>query len=127
LIPEEDERRVWRYIETVARDQRCDVLAVGGMPDHLHLLVNFNNMVSMSDFMKSIKGSSSRFISQELKPDGFFKWQAHFGAKAVCPDALDNCVRYINNQKQHHAEGTTISDWERTFIDYDVPDEAHTS
>ncbi len=124
LLPDdgEDERKLWRYIEALAQQKRCDVLAIGGMPDHIHLLVNLHNTISMAELMKFVKGSSSRFVSQELRRGGWFNWQNHYGAKAVCPDALDTCIRYIANQKQHHADGTTDNEWERVYTEHDLPD-----
>src|SRR5260221_10938036 len=74
LIAAEHERRLWRHIEAVSKQLRCDVLAVGGMPDHIHLLVNFANTISMGELMKRVKGASSHFISEELT-GSWFAWQ----------------------------------------------------
>jgi putative transposase len=51
-------RSVYRTIETIARKDGCDVLAVGGMPDHVHLFVCMSTTVSISDLMKHVKGST---------------------------------------------------------------------
>src|ERR1051326_7077497 len=80
LITAEIERDVYRYIEKVCQDDKCDVLAVGGIPDHIHLLVAMSNTVSLSALMQHIKGGSSRFISHKLKPGQWFAWQAHYAA-----------------------------------------------
>ena len=40
------EHDVYSYIRTVCADDKCDLLAIGGMPDHIHLLVNYSNIVS---------------------------------------------------------------------------------
>ena len=124
LLPDggEGERKLWRYIESLAQQKRCEVLAIGGMPDHIHLLVNLHNTISMAELIKFVKGSSSRFVSQELRGGDWFAWQNHYGAKAVCPDTLEACIRYIVNQKQHHADNTTDDEWEQVYIEHDLPD-----
>src|SRR5262249_9328889 len=83
LITKDVERNVYRYIEKVCQDDRCEVMAIGGTPDHVHLLVAMSNLVSMSALMQHVKGGSSRFISTSLKPDAWFAWQAHYAAFCV--------------------------------------------
>src|SRR5436190_17106451 len=65
LITPEIERDVYRYMEKVCQDERCEVLAIGGMPDHVHLLAAISNTVSLSALMQNVKGGSSRFISHK--------------------------------------------------------------
>ncbi len=122
LIPSQGERRLWRFIETICTELHCDPLAIGGMADHVHLLVNFANTLSFADFMKRVKGSTSRFITQELRDGEFFGWQAHYGAFAVSPDHVATVVAYINGQKQHHADGSVCPNWETACAEIDVDD-----
>jgi len=72
LVTEDIERDVHRYIERVCTDDKCDVLAVGGMPDHVHLLVALPGTIGYSELMKHVKGGSSRLISAKLKPGEWF-------------------------------------------------------
>jgi REP element-mobilizing transposase RayT len=55
-VTPEIERDVYRYISTVTEDDKCDVVAIGGMPDHVHLLVKLSNTISMAQLMKDVKG-----------------------------------------------------------------------
>ena len=111
----EIERAVYRYIEQVCRDEKCDVLAVGGMPDHIHLLVALSSTVSLSDLMKNVKGGSSRLISQTLKPGEWFEWQKSYGAFSIAVRDKTKVVEYIENQKAHHDANTTLPHAEETF------------
>ena len=123
LIPEPAQRRLWRYLETVCREVRCEVLAVGGMPDHIHLLVNFSTTMSIAQLMKRVKGSSSHFVSEQLREDGWFKWQDHYAAFAVEPARIANMISYIECQAEHHAAATTVSDYEETYTEHDTDEE----
>ena len=122
LIPKTGEQSLWRYIEVICRDMGCDVLAIGGIPDHVHLLVNLSNTASLSEVMKRVKGGSSRFVSEKLRKAEWFGWQAHYGANAIDPNAVQHVIEYIRCQKQHHANGTTILEWEQTFEEHEVND-----
>jgi putative transposase len=124
MITEEMERRVGRYIEAVCHDMGCTVLALGIMPDHVHLLVNLKPTVSYSEIMKRVKGSSSRFISETLKGGDWFAWQENYGAFGVDMTDMDGLLYYITHQKEHHADNTLVPLWETTFEEYEVPDDA---
>jgi putative transposase len=98
------------------------VLAIGGMPDHIHLLVLLANTISMTDFMHHVKGGSSRFISEKLKMDGWFGWQKNYAAFAVSWSHRQKVIAYIENQKQHHADGTLWAEAEETDEEDDSDD-----
>jgi REP element-mobilizing transposase RayT len=68
LLAEEFEAKVYAYISQVCKDDGCDLIAVGGMPDHLHLLVNFSNKVSFAEFVQHISGKIWPSL-EELPPD----------------------------------------------------------
>ncbi len=83
LVTEDIERDLFRYLETVCHDDRCEVLAVGGMPDHVHLLALLSNTITLADLMKHVKGGSSRFVTGTLRPGVWFAWQGSYGAFSV--------------------------------------------
>ena len=105
LITEDIEREVFRYSEQVCRDNGCEVYAVGGMPDHIHLLVALPNTITVGELMQYVKGGSSRLISKTLKPRATFKWQRHYAGFGVSVRDKRKVIAYIENQKQHHADG----------------------
>ena len=117
LISEDVERELHRYIEQVARDNGCDVLAVGGMPDHIHLFVNLSTTASLAQLMKNAKGGSSRLMSKTLKPDGWVAWQGSYAVFSVAIRDKQKVIRYINAQKRHHAEGSIWPEAEQTGED----------
>jgi putative transposase len=97
---------VHRYIETVARNDRCEVLAVGGMPDHIHLFVCMSTTVSLGRLMQHAKGGSSHLIQHDLLPGSFFRWQDGYAIFSVRPSDKKRVVAYIQNQEQHHRDGS---------------------
>jgi putative transposase len=120
LITQDIEREVYRYIEQVCKEDGCEVFAVGGMPDHMHVLITMPNTIAIGDLMQHIKGGSLRLISKTLKPGEWFKWQRHYAGFSVAIRDRRKVIAYIENQKQHHAEGTLWPEAEETFEEYEL-------
>lgn len=90
----------------------CTVIAIGGVEDHVHLLIGFPPTLTISNLMKQIKGSSSHFINHESKPNQFFKWQGNYAAFTVSYESIDTVANYIRNQENHHHQKSLIPTWE---------------
>jgi REP element-mobilizing transposase RayT len=119
LLDDDIRRPVYRYIERVCLDERCEVLAIGGTADHVHLVVCPGTTVSIARLMQCVKGGSSRFISKELRPGAWFAWQAHFAMFTVSPRDKARVVAYVLNQERHHQSGTLWEEAERTDAEDD--------
>jgi REP element-mobilizing transposase RayT len=96
------ERRLYRNIESEARGMGCTVLALNGMPDHVHLFVSFPTTIAIANLVKQVKGVSSNFVNDTLKPDVQFKWQGSYGAFTVSRWDVDKIANYVRKQKEHH-------------------------
>jgi REP element-mobilizing transposase RayT len=88
------------------------MITVGGVEDHVHLLIGLPPTLSVSDLIKNIKGSSSHLVTHEIKPGEFFKWQGSYGAFTVGHDGIDKVANYIRNQAIHHQQKSIIPTWE---------------
>ncbi len=114
LITEDIEREVYRCLEQACRAEGCEVLAVGGMPDHIHLLVAGHNTLTPAQLMNHVKGGSSRFVSETLRPGQWFAWQGNYGCFSISRSHRKGVAEYIQHQKQHHAEGDLWPNAEET-------------
>ena len=74
------ERSLYRCIEDQAREMGCTVLAIGGMPDHVHMVLRYPAKVSVSRLVQQIKGISSQFATDQLQAGLGFHWQERYGA-----------------------------------------------
>jgi len=113
LIGADEERALYRNIEAMFHRYGAGVLAIGGMPDHIHVLVALSPKYALSEVIKNVKGSSSRFFSETLKPGTWFQWQPNYAAIHVSPGDVERVRQYILGQKQHHGDGTVWSDYEQ--------------
>ncbi len=117
-IGPEIERAVYRSIQQEAQRLHCAVLAIGGIANHVHLVVKLPTRLSAAELMKQVKGVSSRFISEQLPGNEGFRWQEGYGVFSVGVNQVKHIVAYVENQKQHHADGTLYPLWEETDEEY---------
>ncbi len=115
LVTEAVEQAAYACILKEAQKHGCEVLALGGMPDHIHLLLKMPTKRSPAFLMQRIKGGSSAFVRDRLiAPGEFFGWQDNYGVFSVSRSHKGKVVEYIACQKQHHAAGTSHAAWEET-------------
>ena len=102
-ILESHRERLQQYITGIIRSKEQKLLAIYANPDHIHLLVGFNKLdIKISDFVRDIKSNSSKLINEENWFLGKFYWQEGYGAFSYSKSQIDNVVKYILNQKEHH-------------------------
>jgi REP element-mobilizing transposase RayT len=104
LITPELETRLFPFIGGIVRDMRCTLVAVNGMPDHIHLLVRFRNDLAISDLVRHIKSRSSTWIHDTFADLSRFAWQEGYGGFTVSKSILPEVETYIRRQKEHHKE-----------------------
>jgi REP element-mobilizing transposase RayT len=92
-----------KYITGIARHKNIILLAAGGIPNHLHLLLAPPPTVPLSKVMQDLKGNSSRWMNQRGVK---FAWQEGFGAFGVSQSKKDAIVQYIASQAEHHRKWT---------------------
>ena len=112
ILPE-FERALWGELRSEVLKHDCRLLALGGTSNHVHLLVQFHSTLTVAQLLKDVKGPSSLWVNDQIRPDFQFKWQGAYGAFSVGRAEVPRIKNYIKNQKKHHAEGTTIDEYER--------------
>jgi putative transposase len=106
LIQPEWEERLYKYITGIVQNREQKMLAIHGMPDHIHFLIGMKPNCNLSDLVREVKKSSNDFIKENNLSKFKFNWQEGFGAFSYSHSQLDNVIKYILNQKQHHKKQT---------------------
>lgn len=119
LTPEKEEV-VFRCALQFAQEAKCEVLAVDGTTDHVHLLLRAGPQIDFSALMKKIKGTTSALLSDMTDHNEFFRWQESYFSATVTPSHVPKIQAYVQNQKEHHRAGTTHTFWERTEEERDA-------
>lgn len=125
LIVPEVRDRLHPYMVGVVRNKRGEIPAIGGMPDHVHLLVRLKPHRSLSDLLRSVKSNSSRFVREQVGlPE--FSWQEGFSAFSVSKSDAPAVCRYIQRQEENHRRRSFEKEWitllERHGVEYDPAD-----
>jgi len=106
LIHPNWEERLYQYITGIVQNKGQKMLAINGMPDHIHFLIGMKPSCCLSELVREVKKSSNAFIKEEKLTPFQFHWQEGFGAFSYSHSHLDNVIRYIMNQKEHHRTKT---------------------
>jgi len=115
LIQPNWEEELYKYITGIVRNKEQKLLAINGMPDHIHLLIGLKPSCCLSDLVREIKKSSNEFINEKKFLKCKFYWQEGYGAFSYSHSALDHVIAYINNQKEHHKK-QSFRDEYRDFL-----------
>lgn len=111
LIKSEWEEELYRYITGIITQQGHKLLAINGMPDHVHAFMGLRPVQSVSDLMQEVKTSSSKWINQKKLVTGKFSWQEGFGAFSYSKSHVNNVIDYIKSQKEHHQKSSFIDEY----------------
>ena len=102
LIKPEWKDELYKYITGIVKNHEQKMIAIGGVADHIHILLGIKPNIKLSDLVKDIKANSSRFINERRFSKGKFYWQEGFGAFSYSISQLDNVIHYIQKQEEHH-------------------------
>jgi REP element-mobilizing transposase RayT len=98
--------RVHAYLATICRDLGAELVHVGGVADHVHIVTTLPRTLSQAEFIEQMKKTSSKWIKTlDARYRGFF-WQRGYGAFSVSPSQLDAVVSYVKTQEEHHRSRT---------------------
>jgi len=136
LIGKSWKDELYKYITGIVNNKGHKLMAIGGMPDHVHILVSMSPKQSISDLIADVKRSSSLWINENKFTIGKFSWQAGYGAFSYGKSQIPNVANYICTQEQHHKVKKFREEYEELLkifgIEYDERyifaeiDETHT-
>jgi len=104
LIPHNRKEELYKYITGIVTNEGQKLIAINGMPNHIHILVGLKPSKSLSDLVRDIKANSSRFINEKRWVNGKFEWQNGFGAFSYGHSQLTRIINYIQDQEKHHTK-----------------------
>ncbi len=106
--------RLYQYVGGIVTAERCRLLAAGGMPDHIHLLISVGRTIAVADLMRVVKANSSKWVHETFAGVPF-AWQNGYGGFAVEYDRIETVRGYIARQAEHHA-GQSFQDEFRVLL-----------
>jgi putative transposase len=98
--------RLWPFLGGIARQNKIKAIEIGGVEDHVHMLLSLPATMSIAKAMQLIKGGSSKWVHETFPEHRLFGWQEKYGAFSVSVSQLDKIIQYIRNQPKHHKKMT---------------------
>jgi len=102
LITPELQERLWPFLGGIARENGMRAMIIGGVENHVHLLLALPATMPVAKAMQLIKGGSSKWVHETFPEHQEFRWQEKYGAFTVSVSQLDTITAYIENQREHH-------------------------
>lgn len=123
LIGEQWKDELYKYITGIIQTHEHKLLAINGMPDHIHIFFGMRPFQSLSDLMQDVKGSSSKWINERKYVREKFEWQEGYGAFSYSKSQAPKVITYIQNQQAHHRKLNFLEEYKKFLeafeIDYD--------
>ncbi len=100
------QQRLWPFLGGIARQNQMKALTIGGVADHVHLLVSLPATLTLARALQFLKGASSKWVHDTFPKHQRFGWQIKYGAFGVSVSLLDKPIEYIQGQAAHHRRMT---------------------
>ena len=120
LIHPEWEEELYKYTTGVVQNRGNKMLAIGGMPDHIHIFIGLKPAEALSDLVAEIKKATNAFITEQKFLKHKFDWQAGYGAFSYSRSHRDAVCQYILNQKEHHQKKTFEAEFRKMLADFEI-------
>ena len=124
VIITEKEREVYSILVSILRKNGCFVHRVGGMPDHVHILLDIPPTTSISSIIQKLKRESSTIIRDNSILPAWDGWQNGYGLFSCSYEDKESVRQYIMNQKEHHKKVRYIDELRRWLINNGIPENA---
>jgi len=106
LIKPDLQQRLWPYLGGIARQNKMRALVVGGVEDHVHVLLSIPATLSVAKSIQLLKGNSSKWIHDTFREHQEFEWQEGYGAFSIGVSGVQGTTKYIHDQAEHHQKLT---------------------
>src|SRR5512146_2756922 len=98
--------RLWPFLGGIARQNDFKALEIGGVEDHVHIVLSLPATIPIAKAMQLMKGGSSKWVHETFPQHRLFSWQKEYGAFSVSVSQLDKTLDYVRGQAEHHRRMT---------------------
>ena len=112
--------RLHAYLGGACRALDCPSVRIGGVEDHVHLLLRLGKTTDIAALVRELKRDSSKWIKVEAPHLNDFHWQSGYGAFSVSPSHVEALTTCIANQEDHHRQESFQDEFRRLCRKYGV-------
>jgi len=108
--------RLYEYIGGIIRAKKGQLIEIGGISDHVHILTRLSPSIAVADVIRDVKANSSKWMNELPDSAATFEWQKGYGAFTVSHSLRETVQRYIQKQQEHHRK-TSFQDEYTAFLE----------
>lgn len=120
VIPVRHREELQKYTTGIIRNRKHKLLAIKFMSDHVHILIGYNPSQPLPDLLRDVKANTSKLINDNKWVPGKFQWQEGYGAFSYSRSQIDDVIRYINTQEEHHVKATFREEYLDLLDKFDI-------
>ncbi len=106
LIQNEWKNQLYSYIWGIVKNFEAQLFAIGGIENHIHILIGCKPTLYIPDFVNALKRNSTNWINENHLGIKHFAWQEGYGAFSYSQDSIEGLKFYIKNQETRHQDLT---------------------
>lgn len=110
---EKHQNKLYNYLWGILKNKHCHLYRIGGIDDHIHMLLSLHPTLALSDLIRDLKTSSNRWIKEQGLFPHFDGWQNEYGAFTKSHKDRDKIIDYIKEQKSHHVRESSTDEFKR--------------
>jgi len=114
------EEELYKYITGIVQNKGQKMIAINGMPNHIHIFIGMKPSCCLSDLVREIKKASTVFIKEKKLSKYKFTWQVGFGAFSYSHSHIDRVAKYVMNQKEHHRKKTFKEEYHEFLKEFEI-------
>ncbi|MEA3497168.1 MAG: IS200/IS605 family transposase [Bacteroidota bacterium] len=123
VIDYKNQVELYKYIYGIIKNKKSHLYRIGGVEDHIHIITHLHPSISLAEFVKDIKVSSSLWIKEKNIFPKFKSWQIGYAGFTYSINSKDKLIKYVKNQREHHKKKTFVEELKELLeehnIDYD--------
>jgi REP element-mobilizing transposase RayT len=116
----ENRDELYKYIGGLLVNKKCTPVMIGGVEDHLHIVMDLHPTVALASIVKDIKLASSDYIKRNKLFPHFCGWQEGYGAFTYSVKERQALINYVANQEIHHGETTFLEEYFEFLKEADI-------
>jgi REP element-mobilizing transposase RayT len=120
VLISEFRNRLWAYMGGIARTNKFSAITIGGFIDHAHMLIKVPAILPIAKAVQLIKGGSSKWVHENIRSLYSFQWQEGYAAFSIGASQVDNAIKYIANQDEHHRKKTFQEEYLDFLKEYNI-------
>jgi len=120
VIPVKHKEELQKYATGIIQNRKHKLLAINYMPDHVHIFIGYNPSQPLPDLLRDIKANSSKFINENKWMPGKFRWQEGYGAFSYSHSQINDVIRYINRQEEHHKQIRFKDEYQKYLEEFEI-------